>query len=224
METEEINMKSDKQVQRDVLAELGWEPSVNAAHIGVEVSDGVVTLAGHVANYAEKLNAERAAQRVAGVKALAVEMDVTLAGDSKRTDSDIARAAENVLQWTTYLPPGSIKVKVENGWITLSGQVEWGYQRTTAVNAVRHLMGVTGVSEQIAIKPKVSSTLVKSDIEAAMKRRAQSHADGISVAVQGADVTLTGIVNSWSERQLAMDTAWGAPGVHNVVDKMSVTF
>jgi osmotically-inducible protein OsmY len=217
-------MKSDKQVQRDVVAELGWEPSVNAAQIGVEVSDGVVTLAGHVGSYAEKLNAERAAQRVAGVKALAVEMDVTLPGSSRRLDTDIARSAENVLQWTTSVPAECTKVKVENGWITLSGQVEWDFQRKAAAEAVRHLMGVTGVSEQITIKPRVSSTIVKSDIEAALKRRAQSHADGISVEVRGNDVTLTGIVNSWSERQLAVNSAWGAPGVHNVMDNMTVTF
>jgi len=217
-------MKSDKQVQRDVVAELGWEPSVNAAQIGVEVSDGVVTLAGHVGSYAEKLNAERAAQRVAGVKALAVEMDVTLPGSSRRLDTDIARSAENVLQWTTSVPAECTKVKVENGWITLSGQVEWDFQRKAAAEAVRHLMGVTGVSDQITIKPRVSSTIVKSDIEAALKRRAQSHADGISVEVRGNDVTLTGIVNSWSERQLAVNSAWGAPGVHNVMDNMTVTF
>jgi osmotically-inducible protein OsmY len=217
-------MKSDKQVQRDVVAELGWEPSVNAAQIGVEVSDGVVTLAGHVGSYAEKLNAERAAQRVAGVKALAVEMDVTLPGSSRRLDTDIARSAENALQWTTSVPAECTKVKVENGWITLSGQVEWDFQRKAAAEAVRHLMGVTGVSDQITIKPRVSSTIVKSDIEAALKRRAQSHADGISVEVRGNDVTLTGIVNSWSERQLAVNSAWGAPGVHNVMDNMTVTF
>ena len=153
-------MKTDKQVQQDVMAELGWEPSVNAAQIGVEVSDGVVTLAGHVDSYAEKFNAERAAQRVAGVKAIAVEMDVKLNGTSKRNDSDIARSTQNVLQWTTYLPSDAIKVKVENGWITLSGEVEWGFQRTAATEAVRHLMGVIGVSDLITIRPKVSATLV----------------------------------------------------------------
>jgi len=217
-------MKTDKQVQQDVIAELGWEPSVNATHIGVEVADGVVTLAGHVSNYTEKSNAERAAQRVAGVKALAVEMDVKLAGSSKRNDADIARSAENVLQWATYLSPDNIKVKVEGGWITLSGDVEWDYQRQTTIDAVRHLSGVTGVSDQIAIKPKVSSTLVKSDIEAALRRRARTDAQKISVEVRGSDVTLTGSVHSWSERDLARDSAWGTPGVRNVVDKMTVSY
>jgi osmotically-inducible protein OsmY len=140
------------------------------------------------------------------------------------TDADVARSAQNMLRWTSYLPPEAITVQVENGWITLSGQVVWEFQRKAATEAVRHLMGVTGVSDQIAIKPGVSATIVKSDIEAALKRRAQSHADGISVEVRGNDVTLTGIVNSWWERHLAMGAAWGAPGVHKVMDSMSVDF
>jgi osmotically-inducible protein OsmY len=200
-------MKTDKQLQHDVIAELSWEPSVNAAHIGVEVSNGVVTLAGHVTNYAEKLNAERAARRVVGVTALAIEMDVKLAGTSKRNDSELASAAVAALQSATYLP-NDVKVKVEGGWITLSGEVEWDYQRQSSVGAVRHLSGVTGVSDQIAIKPKVSATLVKTDIEAALKRRARNDAQKISVDVQGSDVTLTGAVHSWSERDLARDSAW----------------
>ena len=217
-------MKSDTQIQQDVMAELSWEPSVNAAHIGVEVSDGIVTLAGHVASYTEKLNAERAAQRVYGVKALAVEMDITLPGSSKRSDSDIAQSANNVLRWTTYLPMDHIKVKVEQGRIALSGEVEWDYQRTGAADAVRHLQGVTGVNNQITLKPEASAAVVKADIEAALKRRAHRHSEAISVEVQGSEVTLTGIVNSWAERNLARNSAWGAPGVRNVNDNMTVTF
>jgi len=218
-------MKTDKQVQQDVIAELGWEPSVNATHIGVEVSNGVVTLAGHVGSYTEKSNAERAAQRVAGVKALAVEMDVKLAGSTaERTDAEIAESVENVLQWATYFPTDTIKVKVEGGWITLSGEVEWEYQRQTASDAVRLLSGVTGVTNLIVIEPSASKTLVKSDIEAALKRRARTDAQKISVDVQGSDVTLTGSVYSWSERELARDSAWNSPGVRNVVDKMTVSY
>ena len=218
-------MKTDKQLQQDIIAELSWEPSVNAAHIGVEVSNGVVTLAGHVNSYTEKFNAERATQRVAGVKALAVEMDVKFAGaTAKRTDADIAQSVESVLQWATYFPSDSIKVKVEGGWITLSGAVEWDYQRQTAIDAVRHLTGVTGVSNLIAIEPAVSSTLVKSDIEAALKRRARTDAQKISVEVHGSDVTLTGAVHSWSERELARNSAWSSPGVSNVVDNMTVSY
>jgi osmotically-inducible protein OsmY len=217
-------MKTDAQLQQDVIAELKWEPSVNAAQIGVEVKDGIVTLAGHVSSYAEKFDAERAAQRVAGVKALAIEMDVTLPGASKRNDADIARSAENVVEWLTYLPEDSVKVKVEGGWITLSGEVDWEYQRQTALSAVRYLMGVTGVSNLIAVKPKVSLSAVKSDIEAALKRRAKSDAQNISVKVQGADVTLTGTVYSWSERDLASQAAWSTPGVRKVVDNMIVAY
>jgi osmotically-inducible protein OsmY len=217
-------MKTDAQLQQDVIAELNWEPSVNAAQIGVEVKDGIVTLAGHVNSYAEKFDAERAAQRVSGVKALAIEMDVTLAGSSKRNDADIARSAENVLEWMTYLPKDSVKVKVEGGWITLTGELGWEYQRQAATSAVRYLMGVTGVSDQITIKPKVSLVAVKSDIEAALKRRAQSDAQEISVKVHGADVTLSGIAHSWVERDLARHAAWGTPGVRKVVDKMTVAY
>ena len=217
-------MKTDTQIQQDVMAELSWEPSVNAAHIGVEVSDGIVTLAGHVTNYSEKLNAERAALRVHGVKALAVEMDVTLPGTNKRSDSDIAQSANNVLRWTSYLPMDRIKVEVEHGLIALSGEVEWDYQRNGAADAVRHLQGVTGVNNQITLKPEATASVVKADIEAALKRRAHRHSEAITVEVQGSDVTLTGIVNSWEERNLARNSAWGAPGVRNVNDNMTVTF
>jgi len=187
-------MKTDTQLQSDVIAELKWEPSINAERIGVEVKDGIVTLAGHVDSYAEKIGAERAAMRVSGLKALAVEMDVKLPGFSARTDSDIARSVDNVLQWTTYLPKDTVKIKVEGGFVTLSGEVNWEYQRQTAVGAVRYLMGVKGVNDQLIIRPKLSAPVVKADIEAALKRRAQRDANEISVSVQGTDVTLTGKV------------------------------
>jgi osmotically-inducible protein OsmY len=215
-------MKTDAQLKQDVDAELSWEPSVNAAEIGVEVKDGIVTLAGHVSSYSEKLGAERAAQRVSGVKALAIEMNVKLPGVSKRTDSDIARSAESVLQWTGV--KDSVKIKVESGWVTLTGEVDWDYQRKAATDAVYSLLGVTGVSDQIVIKSKASASIVKSDIEAALKRRAKSDAQHISVDVKGGEVTLTGSVHSWSERQLAAHSAWSAPGVHSVVDKITVAY
>jgi osmotically-inducible protein OsmY len=207
-----------------VLAELKWEPSVHAAGIGVEVKDGVVTLAGHVSSYAEKFEAERAAQRVPRVKALAVEMDVKLAGSSKRTDGEIAAAAESALQWTTLLPKNKVKVMVEKGWVTLTGEVDWEYQREAAKSAVRYLMGVIAVSDQIVIKPKVSVSAVKADIEAALKRRAHTDAQAISVSVKGTDVTLTGKVHSWSERELATNSAWGTPGVYNVIDNIELMY
>ena len=217
-------MKTDKQLQQDVIAELGWEPSVNASQIGVEVKDGIVTLAGHVDSFAEKWNAERAAQRVLGVKALATEMDVKLPGSSHRNDADIARSAENALQWTTYVPNDEIKVMVENGWVTLSGEVDWGYKKQAAAAAMRNLLGVKGVSDQIAIKPKASVSAVKSDIEAALKRCARNEAEAISVDVDGGKVTLSGSVHSWSERESAANSAWRAPGVCKVVDNITVSY
>lgn len=217
-------MKTDSQLQRDVSTELEWEPSVHAARIGVEVKNGVVTLAGQVDSYAEKWNAERAAQRVAGVKAMTTELKVHLAGLSKRTDADVAEAVENVLEWTSSLPAGAVKVMVEGGWVTLSGDVDWQYQRQAANDSVRCLMGVTGISDQISIKPSVTATAVKSDIEAALKRTSIADAKQISVAVHGSDVTLSGTVHSWAERDTATNSAWGTPGVRNVVDLMTLAY
>jgi osmotically-inducible protein OsmY len=217
-------MKTDAQLQQDVIEELKWEQSVNAAQIGVEVSDGIVTLAGHVHSFAEKWDAERAVQRVSGVKALAIEIDVTLPGSSQRNDTDIARSVENILEWSTYLPRDHVKVMVEGGWITLSGEVNWEYQKQALATGVRYLMGVKGVSDNIAIRPAVSSNAVKSDIEAALMRRAKSNAHNVSVEVHDANVTLSGTVGNWSERELARHTAWGTPGVRKVVDNITIAW
>ena len=217
-------MKTDAQLQQDVMAELKWEPAVHAAQIGVEVKDGVVTLAGEVSSYAEKWHAERAAQRVHGVKALAVEMEVKLSEFGRRTDADIAQSATNILSWTSPLPAQTFKVLVEGGWLTLSGDVEWQYQRQGAADSVRGLQGVKGVSNQIAVRPRLSAGVVKSDIEAALSRRAASDAGTIGVGVSGTEVTLTGTVHSWAERDLARRSAWGTAGVGNVVDKMTLVY
>ena len=215
-------MKTDSQLQHDVLAELKWEPSINAAEIGVEVKNGVVTLAGHVDRYADKWNAERAAQRVAGVQALAVEIDVRLADAGKRNDTDIATSAHAALEWTSFLPKDAVRIKVANAWVTLTGEVDWAYQRQAAADSVRFLSGVMGVSDEIVIRSKVSAEVVKADIEAALKRRAVADAKKITVQVSGGEVTLTGAVHSWSERDLATHSAWGAPGVRSVVDHMNL--
>ena len=217
-------MKTDSQLQQDVMAELKWEPAVHAAQIGVEVKHGVVTLDGAVSSYTEKWNAERAAQRVQGVKALAVELKVQLPEFGRRTDTDIAESAQNILSWTSSLPTDAVKVQVEGGWLTLSGDVEWQFQRQDAADGVRHLLGVTGISNQIGIKPPLSATVVKADIEAALQRRAVADAKTIHVDVHGTDVTLTGTVHSWGERELATRSAWGTAGVRNVVDKMSLVY
>ncbi len=216
-------MKTDRQLQQDVSAELEWEPSVHAAHIGVEVREGVVTLAGQVDSYAEKWSAERVAQRVSGVKAMATELTVHLTSLSQRTDANIAASVENLLEWSATLPAGVIKVMVEGGWVTLSGTVDWKFQKQSAADSIRHLMGVVGVSDQITIKPSVSATVVKSDIEAALKRAALADAHQIAVTVHGTDVTLSGTVHNWAERETATNSAWRTPGVRNVVDMMVLT-
>lgn len=216
-------MKTDGQLKQDIIAELTWEPSVNAAQIGVEVKHGTVTLAGHIDSYTEKLNAERAAQRVAGIKGLAIELDVKLPGYGKRTDGDIAQSVERSLGWTTVVPKDSIKVKAEQGWMTLSGSVEWDYQREAAKNAVRYLSGVVGLSDEIAIKPQASMSAVKSQIEASLKRRAVNDAQQIIVNVSGSDVTLSGTTHSWSERELASNSAWATPGVGKVINNIAIT-
>jgi osmotically-inducible protein OsmY len=219
-----MTMKTDSQLQQDAMAELKWKPAVHAAQIGVEVKNDVVTLAGEVRSYTEKLNAERTAQRVHGVKALAMEMKVKLSALGKRTDANIAESAKNILGWTSSLPADAVKVLVEGGWLTLSGHVEWQYQRQDAADSVRNLSGVIGVSNQIAIKPAFSATVVKSDIEAAMKRRAAADAKSIGVEVKGADVTLTGTVHRWSERDLATRSTWGSAGVRTVVNKLNLVY
>jgi osmotically-inducible protein OsmY len=213
-------MKTDSQLQQDVMAELQWEPSVHAARIGVEVKSGVVTLAGRVDSYDEKWNAERAAQRVAGVRAMTTELKVYLTSLSKRTDADIAEAVESALEWTASLPEGAIQVMVEDGWVTLSGDVDWQFQRRAAIDSVRTLMGVVGVSDLMSIKPSVTATVVKSDIEAALLRSSIAQAKNISVAVYGSDITLSGKVHSLDERHTAINSAWSTPGVRNVVDMM----
>ena len=165
-------MKTDQQRQQDVITELAWEPSLTSTKIGIEVKDGVVTLAGRVDSYIEKWEAQRAAQRVSGVTALAVEMDVALPGSGARNDVDIARAASNVLRWSTYWPEDQIKVLVESGWITLSGELDWEYQREAAERSVRGLMGVIGISNQIVLK---SSQASKRRIQSACTQRINTY-------------------------------------------------
>jgi osmotically-inducible protein OsmY len=216
-------MKTDLQIQQAVMAELQREPDIDAALIGVEVEDGVVTLAGRVSSYAEKWDAERTAQRVSGVQALAVDLAVSLPGPSHRSDADIAHAAGNVLQWTTNLPKDSIKVRVEGGWVTLTGGVEWDYQRRAAEAAIRNLLGVTGLSDQIIVKPTISIGVVQAQIENAMRRRTFAGAHQIHVEVTGANVVLSGTAENWAARDLACHSAWSTPGVHHVVDNIHVT-
>ena len=217
-------MKSDTELQIDVLDELRWEPGVDATDIGATVKDGVVTLEGTVDSFAEKWAAEKAVKRLPGVKALAVEIEVKLPGSSERNDADIARAAESALKWDISVPSDRINVTVENGFLTLEGEVNWEYQRSAAKQAVQYLTGVKGVSNLITVKPKVAATDVKDKIEAAFKRNAILDASQIKVQADGGKVTLSGSVHSWAEREEAESAAWAAPGVNDVKDLIAITY
>jgi osmotically-inducible protein OsmY len=217
-------MKSDLELRRDVLDELEWEPSIDAAGIGVTAHDGVVTLSGNVKTYAEKLTAEHAAERVRGVKAIANDIEVQLGRAHARTDSDIAEAAVNALRWKTLVPDGQIKTSVSEGWITLDGEVDWQYQKEAAFDAVRFLVGVHGVTNLISLKPRASATEVKSYIEAAFRRSAELDAKSIEVEARDGKVILRGNVHSSSERQEAARTASAAPGVTQVENLIGIAF
>jgi osmotically-inducible protein OsmY len=215
-------MKTDAVLQQEVRDQLKWEPAVPSNGIDVTVKDGVVTLTGEVRSFTEEWNAERAARRVAGVKTLALDLTVTTSGSARRSDSDVARAAREVIEAPADLPRHAIKIQVEAGRVTLTGEVDWPYQRQAAVEAVRALAGVTGVIDEIVLEPNVSVGDVKDQIEAAMRRGAYAEADAISVAVHGAEVTLSGTVRSRSKRDLATQSAWSSPGVRSVVDQLTL--
>jgi osmotically-inducible protein OsmY len=214
---------NDKTLQQDVLDELDFEPSVNAANIGVAVDKGVVTLSGHVGSYAEKLAAERAARRVKGVLALAGNVQVRFPDDKKTADDEIARRALNILHWSTTLPKDAIAVTVDKGWIHLGGQVEWQYQRALVEAAVRRLSGVSGVVNGIRVKPRVQGCDIKRRIEDALKRHAEIEAGHIRVSIQGgSEVALDGTVHDWRERAAVENAAWSAPGVTSVEDRLQI--
>ena len=215
-------MTSDLQLRQDVLDELEFEPSVHAAHIGVAANRGVVTLTGFVTSYAEKTAAERAARRVKGVKAIAEEIEVRLPSDTKRSDDEIAARAVDILKWQVGVPADRISVKVEKGIVTLTGEVDWQFQRTEADHVVHKLSGVVGVLNQIRVASSIHAFEVKEKIEKALQRSAELEASRITVETEGGRVILKGRVHAWYERDIAERAAWSAPGVTEVQDRLII--
>jgi osmotically-inducible protein OsmY len=213
-------IRTDHELQKDVLAELRWEQGVEASEIGVAVKDGVVTLTGKVDTYLKKWRAEEAAHRVNGVIAVANDIEVRTIGE--RTDTDIAAAAVHALKWDASLPADKIQVTVDKGWVTLKGELEWQYQKQEAERVIRRLWGVKGVSNLITLKPLASPSDLKKKIEDALVRSAQVDAKGITVEVQGSKAILKGKVRSWAERQEAERTAWLAPGITAVDNQITL--
>lgn len=213
---------NNKELQQAVIDELDWEPSVDASHIGVTASNGVVTLSGHVPTYWEKRTAERAAQRVKGVKAIVEEIDVQLRGEDRWADDTIAEGALQSLASDAAVPKDRITLKVEDGWVTLNGEVAWHYQKTAVEHDVHNITGVRGLTNKISIKPPVQSVAVRDKIAKALARTAALDAAAISIQTDDGHVTLSGKVHSWGERRLVEDAAWSAPGVSEVDDKLSI--
>jgi osmotically-inducible protein OsmY len=212
----------DNELQQAVLSELAWEPSVIAAHIGVTAIAGIVTLTGRVETFAEKHAAEAAASRVKGVEAVVENIEVRLAFDAKRSDADIAAAVVNRLEWDVCVPRDAVEVKVEDGWITLSGEVDWNFQRAAAAQDVRRLLGVTGVTNQITLKPPIDVLQVRGNLMHALNR-SWSDSRNITVTANGATVRLTGTVRSPHDRDIAVATAWSAPGATAVENDLIIS-
>lgn len=213
---------TDKTIRQSVIDELSFDPSIDAAQIGVAVEDGIVMLTGHVGSYVERNAAEAAAKKVRGVRGVVEKIEVRFAAAKPPRDEDLAQRAVQMLDWNAIVPKKAIQVKVQEGWITLSGKVEWQYQKSEAQAAVNRLHGVLGIINLIEVVPTVSALDVRTKIEAALKRNAQLEADAIQVNVAGDKVTLSGKVHAWHERSVAKRAAWSAPGVRAVEDRIEM--
>ena len=214
--------KTDTELQKDVMSELKYDPSVKVSDIGVLAKDGTVTLNGYATSYNEKWEAVHATKRVAGVKAIADDIEIQLPASYHRTDTDIAAAAINQIEWSTTIPNGTVQATVRDGWITLDGQVEWWYQKNAAGSLVKQMAGVKGVTNSISISPKVTKKAVETDIKSAFKRSAMLDAQHIRVETSGNNVTLHGQVRNYSEYDEAERVAWSEPGVSTVDNRLEV--
>ncbi len=215
-------MKTDSELKKDVLSELLWDPLISETKVGVTVNEGVVTLTGHLDTYAEKVAAKRATERVSGVKAIAVELDVIPAGIHQRSDTEIALAVEHALSWNTSVPQDRVKVAVEKGWVTLTGDLDWNFQRRAVERMVRPLKGVVGITDNIQLKTLPIPIKLQERIQDALTRQAMREARRIDVTVEGSEVTLRGHVHSWAERNAAEGATWSAPGVVRVNNQLTV--
>lgn len=215
-------MKTDSDLKNDVLTELSWDPVVPETKVGVAVSEGVVTLTGHLDTYAEKVATRRAVERVSGVRAIAMEMDVLPQGIHKRSDTEIALAAEHALGWNSSVPKDRVKVTVEKGWVTLSGELDWNFQRRAVERMIRPLKGVVGLTDNITLKTLPMPANLSSRIQDALVRQATREAKRIDISMDGSVVTLRGHVHSWAEKNAAEGVTWSAPGVSRVVNELTV--
>lgn len=209
-------MKNDLRLQEDVAEELAFDPSVDAGKIGVAAKDGVVTLSGKVPSFADKVAAEKAAKRVSGVKAIAEDIQVELPVFHQRDDAEIAAAALNMLAWEVTVPKDAVTVRAERGWLTLEGLVSWQFVRQNAERAVRHLIGVVGVTNLITVAPRVTAADVTEKIRKTFERSAEIDAKRVTAETSGSTVTLRGVVHSWTEHDDASRAAYSVPGVTKV--------
>lgn len=215
-------MKSDWQLQRDVMEELKWEPMLHSSEIAVTAKEGVITLSGYVDTYAKKLAAERAAKRVKEVRAVAEDIEVRIHASVDHSDTAIAAAALKALEWNSAVPDNTITLKVEDGWLYLEGDVDWQYQKEAAYNAVKFLTGVKGVINLLHIKPKSDALILEDNIRKALERSADVEARRINIQTEGSKVILTGSARSWGERNIIEETVWSAPGVLSVEDDLVI--